>query len=612
MNKIIGTAGHVDHGKSALIYALTGVEQMRLPEEKKRGMTIDLGFSSFTHDNLTVGVIDVPGHERFIRNMVAGIWSLNLCLLVVCAEDGFMPMTFQHAKVAKALNIKNVICVINKIDLVDDEKLKLQEKNIKEHLDNIFERDIEIVKVSALKNIGIDNLKKRIIDILLKDTKTNINNKPYIYVDRVFTVKGAGLTITGSLKNGLIKKDNVLVHYTSEKEVGVRTIHSYNKEREEVEAVSRIAINLKNIEKENIDRGDILASKELEVFTTKEIVLELDDTTTASLLRKIKNVEFAIGTECLIAKVYPMFFPLNKKEKADNKKKVLDERFIRLSFEENISLLWKSRGVLISHGGSNIVSSGRVFWAKETDFTMRKNIVEKSSNFLGDKKESDYISVFMSIMGYTEVVGNSSTMPSGSVKINQFFVDEEFLKSKTEKILALLKKEQDRDKTSLVSFETIKKISNLKADILKSLLDYLVEKKNIILINSSYKLFEDSNNITSLTISQKTILNELKKAGLNGLEEKNIKALSANASKDIRLLVQLKQAVYLDEGIYYSKETYEKIASVILKGKSKGQILTLAETKEKTNLSRKYTIPILNALERDRLVKRVGNDREIL
>ena len=149
MNKIIGTAGHVDHGKSELIKALTGIAMMRLPEEKRREMTIDLGFGFFKpNDDITIGVIDVPGHERFIRNMVAGMWSLDLVMLVVCANEGWMNMTEEHAKVALALGIKNIVCVINKIDLVDDNKLKESEESIKKNLYRIFQRDIETIKVS--------------------------------------------------------------------------------------------------------------------------------------------------------------------------------------------------------------------------------------------------------------------------------------------------------------------------------------------------------------------------------------------------------------------------------------------------------------------------------
>ncbi len=340
MNKIIGTAGHVDHGKSELIKALTGIKMMRLPEEKKREMTIDLGFGFFKpKEDITIGVIDVPGHERFIRNMVAGMWSLDLVMLVVCANEGWMNMTEEHSKVALSLGIRNIICVINKIDLVDENKLKESEENINKNLIRIFKKDIEIIKVSAVRGDNIDFLKERITDILIKD-KLEEDIKTHIYVDRVFSVKGAGLTITGSIKGGSLKKDDSLIHYPSNREVYIRNIQSYHEDREIVYATSRIAINLKNIKKEEIRRGHLLCDKEETIFLTDEIILELVGDSDIEYLRKIKNAEFAVGTECLVAQIIPLYKkPVYKEDNNNIKNNVeereIDKRFIRLKFFEN-------------------------------------------------------------------------------------------------------------------------------------------------------------------------------------------------------------------------------------------------------------------------------------
>ena len=335
MNRIIGTAGHVDHGKSELIKALTGIAMMRLPEEKKREMTIDLGFGFFKpNEDITIGVIDVPGHERFIRNMVAGMWSLDLVMLVICANEGWMNMTEEHAKVALSLGIRNIICVMNKIDLVDENRLKESEENIKKNLYRIFNKDIEIVKVSAINGTNIDFLKERITDILLND-KSSDDIKTHIYVDRVFSIKGAGLTITGSIKGGSIKKDDTLIHYPTKREVSIRNIQSYHEDREIVYATSRIAINLKNIKKEEIRRGHLLCDKDETVFLTDEIILELVHNSDVEYLKKIKNAEFAIGTECLVAQIIPMYKRASyneseKKVKTEVDIREIDDRFMTI------------------------------------------------------------------------------------------------------------------------------------------------------------------------------------------------------------------------------------------------------------------------------------------
>lgn len=598
MNRIIGTAGHVDHGKSALIYALTGLTMMRLPEEKRREMTIDLGFGFFEpKESIKIGVIDVPGHERFIRNMVAGMWSLDLVMLVVCANEGWMEMTEEHAKVAASLGIKNIICVINKIDLVNEEILNDQEKKIKEHLLKMFKRDIETVRVSATKNINIDNLKNRVADILLKDSFVS-SNKPYIYVDRVFSIKGAGLTITGSLKDGSVKREDTLIHYPSGKEVHVRAIQSYHTDKEEVEATSRIALNIKNIKKEDIRRGHLLCSKDCNIFSTKEIILEL--TSDGEYLKKIKNAEFAIGTECVVADVIPLYKKNNKDEKNDIKT-VFDRRFIRLRFEEEISVFWKERGILISHGGSNIIGAGYVFWALETTPIIRKNIMENASDFLGDISKEKYRDLVMSVMRF---IPAKDELPEYAIKMDSLYVKKDYVKyllDKIDKLFNEIKKEN-------ISFDDIKTRLYLNDTFVKPFIDYLVQSKILMPFNNGYKKYTDN---IALTNSQKAILDKLKKEDLNGLEERNIKLIT-NGMKDIKTITALKYAVYLEDGIYYHAETYRRIKSVILKNSVSKDIISISYVKDKTGLSRKYVIPILNAMEREKLLKRHGNDRIVI
>lgn len=605
MNKIIGTAGHVDHGKSELIKALTGIKMMRLPEEKKREMTIDLGFGFFKpKEDITIGVIDVPGHERFIRNMVAGMWSLDLIMLVVCANEGWMNMTEEHSKVALSLGIRNIICVINKIDLVDENKLKESEENINKNLIRIFKKDIEIIKVSAVRGDNIDFLKERITDILIKD-KLEEDIKTHIYVDRVFSIKGAGLTITGSIKGGSIKKDDSLIHYPSKREVYIRNIQSYHEDREIVYATSRIAINLKNIKKEEIRRGHLLCDKEETIFLTDEIILELVGDSDIEYLRKIKNAEFAVGTECLVAQIIPLYKkPVYKEDNNNIKNNVeereIDKRFIRLKFDKPLSVFWKERGILISHGGSAIIGTGNVFWGMKTNPNIRKNIMDNAGEFLGDIKRSAYTDLVMSVNGYSFASGN---LPDYAVKISNFFVKKDYLNSILEKSKKLIDSKKDG-----ISFEDIRNSFNIDNAFTKAFIDYLIQIKMIMPFNNIYKKYNQN---IELNNSQKILLEKLKKEDLNGLEERIIKSFT-NGIKDIKVLSALKLAIYLEDGIYYHIESYNKAKNLILKDAKPKDIITIAFVKEKTKLSRKYVIPLLNALEREKLLKRNGNDRIVI
>lgn len=605
MNKIIGTAGHVDHGKSELIKALTGIKMMRLPEEKKREMTIDLGFGFFKpKEDITIGVIDVPGHERFIRNMVAGMWSLDLIMLVVCANEGWMNMTEEHSKVALSLGIRNIICVINKIDLVDENKLKESEENINKNLIRIFKKDIEIIKVSAVRGNNIDFLKERITDILIKD-KFEEDIKTHIYVDRVFSVKGAGLTITGSIKGGSLKKDDSLIHYPSKREVYIRNIQSYHEDREIVYATSRIAINLKNIKKEEIRRGHLLCDKDETIFLTDEIILELVGDSDIEYLRKIKNAEFAVGTECLVAQIIPLYKkPVYKEDNNNIKNNVeereIDKRFIRLKFDKPLSVFWKERGILISHGGSAIIGTGNVFWGMKTNPNIRKNIMDNAADFLGNVKRMAYTDLVMSVNGYSFANGK---MPDYAVKISNFFVKKDYLNSILEKSKKLIDSKKDG-----ISFEDIRNSFNIDNAFTRAFIDYLIQIKMIMPFNNIYKKYNQN---IELNNSQKILLEKLKKEDLNGLEERIIKSFT-NGIKDIKVLSALKLAIYLEDGIYYHIESYNKAKNLILKDAKPKDIITIAFVKEKTKLSRKYVIPLLNALEREKLLKRNGNDRIVI
>ena len=605
MNRIIGTAGHVDHGKSELIKALTGIAMMRLPEEKKREMTIDLGFGFFKpNDNITIGVIDVPGHERFIRNMVAGMWSLDLVMLVVCANEGWMNMTEEHAKVALSLGIRNIICVMNKIDLVDENRLKESEEEIQKNLYRIFNKDIEIVKVSAINGTNIDFLKERITDILINDKYEN-DIKTHVYVDRVFSIKGAGLTITGSIKGGSIKRDDTLIHYPTKREVYIRNIQSYHEDREIVHATSRIAINLKNIKKEEIRRGHLLCDKYETVFLTDEIILELVHNSDVEYLKKIKNAEFAIGTECLVAQIIPMYKKAvynesDKKIKTDVDIREIDDRFIRLKFDEPISVFWKERGILISHGGSAIIGTGDVFWGIRTTPQIRKSIMDNAHDFLGNVKRDRYTDLVMSVNGYSAANGE---LPEYAVKLSNFFVKKDYLNSLLDESKKLIDSKKDG-----FSFEDIRNYLNIDNAFTKPFIDHLIQNKIIMPFNNIYKKYTQN---IELTNSQKTLLERLKKEDLNGLDEKVIKTFP-NGIKDIKALSALKQAMYLEEGIYYHIDVYNRVKNLVMKNSKPKDIITIAFVKEKTGLSRKYVIPLLNALEREKLLKRQGNDRIVI
>lgn len=260
-NIIVGTAGHIDHGKTTLIKALSGKDTDRWEEEKKRGITIDLGFAYFDlPNNNRIGIIDVPGHERFIKNMLAGVIGMDLVLLVIAADEGIMPQTEEHINILNLLGIKNGIVVLTKCDLVDSDWLELVKEDIKDELKDTFLAESPVIEVSSLTGKGIDKL----IDLIQNMTADTVQERdiytiPRLPIDRAFTISGFGTVITGTLISGQIKKGDELEVYPINKICKVRNIQVHNSDVDTCFAGQRAAINLSNIKKSELYRGCVIA-----------------------------------------------------------------------------------------------------------------------------------------------------------------------------------------------------------------------------------------------------------------------------------------------------------------------------------------------------------------
>jgi selenocysteine-specific elongation factor len=257
---IIGTAGHIDHGKTVLIKALTGVNTDRLAEEQKRGISIELGFAEFKlPSGRTAGVVDVPGHEAFIKNMLAGATGFDLVLLVVAADDGVMPQTTEHLSIIDMLGVKRGVVVITKSDLVDKDMIELVKDDIRETLKGTVLEDSPIIPVSAITGEGIEELLKMIDDVA-KSVELRESAEAFrLPVDRVFTLKGVGTVVTGTLWSGEIHPDDSAVVLPGNKPTRIRSVQVHGATVKQATAGNRVAVNLHGIDRDDIHRGDVLA-----------------------------------------------------------------------------------------------------------------------------------------------------------------------------------------------------------------------------------------------------------------------------------------------------------------------------------------------------------------
>lgn len=296
----IGTAGHIDHGKTALVKVLTGVDTDRLREEKERGITIDLGFAYWENE---ITIIDVPGHERFIRNMVAGVSAIDYVILVVAADDGPMPQTLEHLDILNILGIQRGICVITKTDLAEPDWLSLVESDIRERTRGTFLERSSILKVSAQTGSGIDELKERIFADLAEVPPKQTQGLFRMPIDRSFSMRGFGTVVTGTVLEGRLTAEDAVELLPSKKAVRIRGFQKHGEPSDSVVAGDRAAINLSGIEKEEVTRGDVLAL-EAHYSPTRRMDARLSLLQTApGLLKDRSRVRLHVGTSEVMARI---------------------------------------------------------------------------------------------------------------------------------------------------------------------------------------------------------------------------------------------------------------------------------------------------------------------
>lgn len=304
-NVIVGTAGHVDHGKTCLIKALSGIDTDRLKEEKKRGITIELGFANLIDtDGVHIGIIDVPGHEKFVKNMLAGIGGIDLVLLAIALDEGVMPQTVEHFEILKMLQIRQGIVVLTKSDTVDSDWADMVEEDVRELIKGSFLEQAELIRVSSYTGENIDVLRQKIVTMAKQAGKRREEKELFrLPIDRVFTMEGFGTVVTGTLIEGMCEAGEEVMVYPQERLLKIRGVQSHGQKEEKACAGQRTAINLAGIKKEELSRGEVLAYPGSLVNSTMvDATLRLFDSTQ----RKLKNgdrVHLSYGSAQAIGKV---------------------------------------------------------------------------------------------------------------------------------------------------------------------------------------------------------------------------------------------------------------------------------------------------------------------
>lgn len=370
-NIIIGTAGHVDHGKTRLIKALSGIDTDRLEEEKKRGITIELGFAHIPNDaGYNIGVIDVPGHEKFIKNMLAGIGGIDFVLFVVAADEGIMPQTREHFEILQALGIDDGIIAITKTDMVDEEWLELVQEDIRDYVEGSFLEGKPMIPVSAKSGENIDLLKEEIIRKCDRESKRIEAPEMFrLPVDRVFTKSGFGTVVTGTLMDGTCSLNDEVHVFPEETPAKIRGIQTYGNDVEQAVAGQRTAINLSGVRKEDIRRGDVIAAKgAVSVTGMLDVKLKIFDSSERMVLNN-SRVHLYCGSKEVLTKVILM---------DRDALSAGEEAYVQFRLEEPIAVRRGDRFIIRFYSPIITIGGGQILDAvPEKHKRNRENVLER-------------------------------------------------------------------------------------------------------------------------------------------------------------------------------------------------------------------------------------------
>ncbi|MFM5549660.1 selenocysteine-specific translation elongation factor [Aeromonas veronii] len=613
---VIGLAGHVDHGKTLLIKALTGITTARA-HEQAIGMTQDLGFAHFDDgQGNTIGVIDVPGHERYIRNMVAGLWSLDLVLLVIAADEGWMPMTGDHLRLLKAMGVPRLLVCINKCDLVSPDELLLLEESLLERVMDESGMVPDIVSVSAKTGENMTALHAAIVRQLGDMAEHHALREqaaPRLYVDRVFTANGTGTVLTGTLQQGCLKVGDKLRLYPADREVQVRSLQAYHQSVDEIGAVCRVAVGLKKVPHKEVARGHCLTSATGQCEAATHLIVRLNaESLRDKALRPSlhnKEVEVALGSWHGRARFVP----------------IKDTRLARLIFTSPIPCFFGQPLAIIRHGSSELLHGARIVWCGDIHPARRKALHALLGELPDDLERYNPAALQLGLNGYV-LASRFDQRPEQVTPLGEWLLDNCWLAQSRDQLLATLASEP-------LSAAELATRFGIALPVTQALLQLLKSEQHIRLHHDKWQpgsgeseddLGEEAQLVLKVVRDQGKEGYEPGKLGPGGVEldpfitRKLPAALQQGLQqkgalqKQLRNLARLKYLVQLDGPIYYDAELYNQMVAAVLAGQQVGDLIDMASLKEITGLSRKYAIPFCLRMEMDGWVRREENERRVL
>ena len=633
---IVGTAGHIDHGKSALVRALTGIDPDRLPEEKRRGITIDLGFADLELDDLRIGFVDVPGHERFVKNMLAGAHGIDLLALVIAADEGVMPQTREHFDICRLLGVSNGLVVITKTDLVDEEMLALVEDDARELIAGSFLESAPLVSVSSRTGTGLDQLKSRLVEMGKRVPPRSADFTTRLPIDRAFSMKGFGAVVTGTLISGRITEGEELELLPLDVNVRVRGLQVHNKSVHEAHAGQRTAVNLAGIDTAQIERGMVLALAG-RLRPTQIVDAWIDVLPGAPrAVRSRSRIRFHIGAMEVLGRVRVLEGPQIEAGSSG---------LAQLRLEAPVVAVHGDRFILRSYSPAETIAGGVIvdpFATKHRGREMDKALQllrllmrdERAAKFEGFVRASGVrglrLADLAAATGWTnEVLGKvaSEVQQNASViEVGGLYIARDSFDRLSEALVAELERYHKREPLARGMLrETLREkvFTHSAPELFNGVLARLEAEGKVVSEKDIVRSSSHSVGLSDKDVELSKLIEEIYLAA--GVEAPSIDeamtkanvvaAQRAQARKLLQLLLDDRKLVRIQGEMFMHSKTLEDLKAKLHAYASQHEpdrLIDVAAFKDLAGVSRKYAIPLLEYFDRDQVTRRAGDKRLIL
>jgi len=629
---ILGTAGHIDHGKTSLIKAVTGIDTDRLKEEKERGITIELGFASLDlPSGQHLGIVDVPGHEKFVKNMVAGATGIDIVVMVIAADEGVMPQTREHMEICTLLGVRHGLVALTKIDMVDEEFLELAIEDVQEFIQGTFLQDSPIIPVSSLNGQGISEFIKNLDELSLKVPERPPSNLFRLPIDRVFTMRGFGTVITGTLISGRIGVGDTIMIYPSQITSKIRGIQVHNQSVNHAEAGMRTAINFQGLEKTAINRGEILSTPNA---LKSSYMVDVSLHFLSSNAKPIKNrtrVRFHTGT----SEVLGNLILIDRDELSPG-----DTVVGQLRLDSPVTLIKDDRFVIRSYSPIRTIAGGQVINPIPQKHKRFRNEIVEALAGLSSQQPAEIVAYHVNEAGYQGISFSDlkimTNVPDKQLenvmqgllsqktviqadKENRIYIHSNFfdkLKEATSQNLQHyhnahpLKPGMPKEelKTKLPPMLDSKLFNLTLNQMIRD--GNIVQEENMVRLNThSVSLGADQADIRD------KILEVYRGAGLQPPYFKELsKTLKADADRSREVLMHLVnegRIIKIKDDLFFHVDAIDDLKRRLVSFlESRGEITT-PQFKEMTGVSRKYVIPLAEYFDAKNVTLRVGDIRKL-